>query len=294
MNRKALLNLIAPASFLVFFLTAVSAHAQGAQGRKPATTNVVYAVPGMSDVAIHTDVVYGKGGETQLVFDAYAPKNLPPGRKLPGIIFISGADNAKDWRWFTDYGRLAAASGLIGINYNKRYVRGFAGLQNGYSDTLDLLRYLRDHAAELNIDKDKLCLWAFSAGGRLISAGMQQDQPFMRCLVNFYDVLYFPPGELQALPETERESTLRLYHPLYRLRDLGKKAPPSFIARAGLDSTEINSGIEAFISEAQKQNASLNFVNYPDGEHGFDGYNNTATSRAIIQSAFAFIKFNTQ
>jgi predicted peptidase len=113
MNRKAMLNLIAPVSFLVFFFTAVSARAQGVQGRKPATTNVVYAVAGMNDVSIHANIVYKKGGETQLVFDAYAPKNLPPGRKLPAIVFISGADNAKDWRWFTDYGRLADTSRAI-------------------------------------------------------------------------------------------------------------------------------------------------------------------------------------
>ena len=37
------------------------------------------------------------------------------------------------------------------------------------------------------------------------------------------------------------------------------------------------------LSEAQRQNAEFDFLNYPEGEHGFDGFNDTESSRAIIR-----------
>ena len=256
--------------------------------RNPAMTRVVYAIDKTKLVSVQRNIPYDKR-DSSLLFDAYAPKGLSQGSRLPAVIFISGASDAKDWKWFSDYGRLAAGSGLIGINYNKRYPRGLPGIQSGFADTLNLIQYLRDHATDLHVDKDKICLWTFSAGGRLMSAGMQRDQPYIRCLVTFYGVIDLT-ADLEDLPAEEKEKSLQMYSPLHRLQEPGMTLPSILIARAGRDDAFINSGIERFVSVAQKQNADFIFLNHPDGEHGFDGYNNTDSSRSIIRRALSFVK----
>ena len=218
----------------IFFVsTLASTHANVPPARNPVTTGVVYKIGGMDTASVKKNVPYSKK-DSSLLFDLYSPGGLVSGSKLPAVIFISGGTDAKDWKWFSDYGRLAAASGLIGINYNKRYARGFEGLKTGFSDTVDLIQYVRDHAADLNVDKDRLCLWTFSAGGRLMSVGMQREQPYIRCLVTFYGVVDLT-ADVEPLPVQEREVALQTYSPLHRLKALGKDSPPMLIARAGRD-----------------------------------------------------------
>lgn len=283
---------ISAVSVVLFFANSLACAQSVPPARNPLTTDVVVRIDGMDAVSVKRNLPYSNK-DSSLMFDLYSPGSLVSGRRLPALIFISGGSDSKDWKWFSDYGRLAAASGLIGINYNKRYARGFEGLKTGFSDTLDLIRHVRDHAADLNIDKDRMCLWTFSAGGRLMSAGMQREQPYIRCLLTFYGVIDLT-AEMEPLPAQEREVSLETYSPLHRLKALGKDSPPILIARAGRDGASINSGIERFVSEAQRQNAEFDFLNYPEGEHGFDGFNDTESSRAIIRQAFAFIKDKTR
>jgi acetyl esterase/lipase len=278
---------------MIVVLCAAFLPAQSPAPANPAATHVVFSIPGMHLVNVRKNISYAKRGDTVLAFDHYSPKDIKPNDKLPAVVFISGGEETKDWAWFTDYGRLAGVSGLIGITYNKRYSRGLDGLKAGFADTQDLIRYLRDNAKKFNIDENRICLWAFSAGGRLSAAGLQDEHSYIRCLVIFYGVVDLA-AELDNLPPETRAPTLLQYGPIERLVVLGKSAPPIFLARAGHDSSFINSGLEHFVSAAQKQNIELLFLNYPEGDHGFDGYNNTEMSRWIVKQALAFIKEKTR
>ena len=100
--------------------------------------------------------------------------------------------------------------------------------------------------------------------------------------------------EAETLPVSEREAWLQSYSPMHRLKKMGANSPPILIARAGRDSAFVNSGLERFISEALKQNVGFAFLNYPDGEHGFDGFNDTDSSRAIIRQTFTFVRDKTR
>ena len=66
-----------------------------------------------------------------------------------------------------------------------------------------------------------------------------------------------------------------------------------FIARAGKDGAFINNGIDRFTSAALRLNVQITVVNYADGDHGFDGYNDTSQSRAIIAAALRFVQEQT-
>jgi acetyl esterase/lipase len=269
----------------------------------------------MSRAIVRAGVVFDNSTPTPLALDAYLPRNLRKGERRPAIIFVSGAERVRNWRWFITWGQLAAAHGMIGIVPDKRYPRAFEGIRSGFEDTEKLLAYLETRGDSLGVDPHRICLWTFSAGGRLTSVGLQAGtsrdsqatggsgqrgvtalQGSVRCLVSFYGVLDIS-GELSNVGnETDREKLLKRYSPVQAMEALiatGVQPPPVFIARAGKDTAFINNGLDRFTSTALRVNAPITIVNYPDGEHGFDGYNDTTKSREIIKAALLFVQQHT-
>jgi dienelactone hydrolase len=115
----------------------------------------------------------------------------------------------------------------------------------------------------------------------------------VRCLVSFYGVLDMSSEVSSISSEAERETFLRRYSPVQALESLvasGGKSPPVFIARAGKDAAFINNGIDRFSAAALRLNVPITAVNYADGDHGFDGFNDTSQSRAIIAAALRFVQ----
>jgi S-formylglutathione hydrolase FrmB len=100
-----------------------------------------------------------------------------------------------------------------------------------------------------------------------------------------------------ASGEADRETLVKRYSPLHAMEALvasGNRPPPIFIARAGRDSIPmLNAGIDNFAAAALRLNAPLTIMNYPEGDHGFDGVNDTAQSRAIIKAALKFVEEQT-
>ena len=300
-----------------------------AQNRDPAKTPVVYSVPGMTQAVVRSGVVFDKTSATPLALDAYLPRGPRKGERRPAIVFISGAERVRHWRWFITWGQLAAAHGLVGIVPDKRYPRGFDGTRAGSEDTEKLLAFLQTQGDTLGIDPQRICLWTFSAGGRLTAVGLQPAktsgpdassgtrQAWMpalpgsggmsqagmpappgsvRCLVSFYGVLDMSSEVSSASSEAEREMLLKRYSPVQALESLvasGGKSPPVFIARAGRDSAFINNGIDRFAEAALRLNVPITVINYADGDHGFDGVNDTPQSRSIIMAALRFVQEQT-
>jgi acetyl esterase/lipase len=283
------------------------------QNRDPAKTPVVYTVPGMTRAVVRANVVFDNSQTTPLALDAYLPRDLRNGERRPAIVFISGAERVRQWLWFVTWGQLAAAHGMVGIVPDKRYQRGLDGLRTGTADTEKLLAFLRTQGDALGVDPSRICLWTFSAGGRLTSLGLQGEtavatnapsakpQPGMpalpvRCLVSFYGVLDMS-GEVSSITnESEREAFLNRYSPVQALESLiasGAKPPPVFLARAGKDVAFINNGIDRFVATGLRLNVPITVMNYADGDHGFDGFNDTSESRAIIKAALLWVREQT-
>jgi acetyl esterase/lipase len=253
----------------------------------PTKVSVVLRREGTA-AAVRRTVSFTPERTPPLQFDLYRPAKVAT--PLPVVVFISGGEQVRELKWFQDHGRLATTYGLAAIIPDKRYPRGAGGIESGYTDTRALLTYLRAHAAELGIDANRICLWGFSAGGRLLSVGLAQEAPGIRCLVGFYGVMDASP-EFQAEQDAKvRESKLTRYSPRHALRAHRGPVPPLFIARAGQDSPAINGTLDGFVSDALSANASLLVENYPEGLHGFDGLNDTEPSRRIIDAAFQFAR----
>ena len=245
-----------------FVLSFSSALAQQAN-RDPRQQATVYRLPNMDQVTVQKDITFKTVGDLQLKLDVYYPAEMKKDERLPVVVFIDGVGNRadrprfKDWGQYRDWGKLVAASGLAAINYDSRG-------EEAVADASSLLEYVRANAAKLNINEDRILIWACSANGRAGIKIAMEDRPYIRAAVFYYAVSETPP----------------------LLRDL-----PLFIARAGLDSSSLNQGLDNFAQTAVAQGLPVSFVNYPEGRHAFDLVDNTDESREIIKHTLDFIKF---
>ena len=246
--------------------------------------NVLH-IPGQENAKLVADVIYtGTGADTQKT-DVYISADAKPSDKRPLVIALSGADKAKHWGFYKELGQVIAASGMIGVIPDKRYRRGQTA--EGSQDIRALIGFLKDNAGKYSGDGSRVCLWAFSGGGMLLNVGMRGDLPQIKCLVNFYGVV-----DIGRFPDAPKEAAESDYNPIVRLRRDPDKLSPMLIARAGKDRAPLNEGIDKFVSEALAKNLNIELIDYPEGQHGFDLYDDNDHSRQIVRRALQFIREN--
>jgi acetyl esterase/lipase len=256
---------------------------------------IVYSVPGMDKADARLDIVYRRDGAEDMKADIYVPPGLPADARLPAVIFIHGgplgknpSPGAKDWGIYRSYGRLMAASGLIGVTFDHRYVSmRVKDLETSFADVEELIRFVRTHAASYHIDPERIALWAFSGGGPHLSLGLRGDRTFIRCLVSYYASLDLTSG---AALIGETPEALEKYSPAGYLTKEAAYLPPVLIGRAGLDSSSINKSVELFTSRLLALNGDVNVLSHPFGRHGFDAYDDDDLTREIIAETVAFLK----
>lgn len=219
---------------------------------------VVYRLPAMETVIVKKDVVYKTVDGVSLKMDVYYPPQMGKSDKLPLVIFNNGvgALEIPQWRVYQDWARLAAASGLIAVNYQSRPNAAF-------KDSEDLLEYLRQNAGALQIDENRIGLWTCSANVNVgLPLVMQANHPYIRCAVIYYGM---------ANVQTFRQKL------------------PLLVVRAGQDSYALNRAIDEFVKNALARELNLEFINYLEGQHAFDILDDNDRSRKIIKQTLDFL-----
>jgi acetyl esterase/lipase len=265
--------------------------------REIATKRIVYSVPLMDRVKVRKNLTYKRVGGAELKMDVYSPVSVRRGGRRPAVIFIHGGripsnlrTTPKEWGAYVSFGQLVAASGFVGVTFNHRFY-AWESLGDSQSDLMDLIAYIRQHAGELGVDRDRIVLWAVSAGGIFLSQPLRDRPPYIRCLVGYYAELDLQ-NERQSAPPSVTDETLREFSPVYHLSKAGPGVPPIFIARAGLDDADLNAGLDRFVKVALSRNVTLDLANHPTGHHGFDVQDNNDRSREIIKRTIDFIKLH--
>lgn len=266
---------------------------------------VVYSVAGMDRVQVRRNIVYKTvetpKGKADLKLDLYLPADAKKGQTFPGVILISGGGiegGDHDWRdagVYKSYGRLLAASGFVGINFNKRYGRGPEGTLNGIEDLKDLVGYVRQHDVDLSVDKNRLAFLGFSAGGLLLSPALNEAAPYSRAVLCFYCVSDIDDDTWSGVEGVTSESRARaraVASSAEQIHRDGHSFPPIFIGRAGWDNAGLNRGIDKLVTEALEKNAMIEVMNHPTGRHGFDIIDSNERSREITRRALEFLKTN--
>jgi acetyl esterase/lipase len=264
-----------------------------------ARKRVVYSIPSMKRVKARKNLIYKRTEDTTLKMDVYGPATSRASEGRPAVIFIHGGrippnlrTTPKDWGAYVSFGELVAASGFVGITFNHRFY-SWNSLSDSQSDVIDLISYVRNHARSLGVDKDRIVLWAVSAGGIFLSQPLRDAPPYLSCLIGYYAELDLQNERASAPPEVSNE-TLREYSPIYHLERGTAKIPPMFIARAGLDDANLNDGLDRFVQAALRKNMTVDFANHATGHHGFDVEDDNTRSREIIKRTIEFIKTHTQ
>ncbi len=257
----------------------------------PTQIKLVYQLEGTNEVRVEAGQIFSEVEGRTLRFDAYYPKadaSGEPQDRRPAIVFVSGAEDVRAWEWFKGYGRLAAAQGFVGLVPDKRYSpKAKDPLITGHEDTERFLRYVAEHGEELGVDPDRLCLWTFSAGGRMAAVVLKRNAPPVRCLVAYYSILNASGLIDPKLPDGAR--LVAQYSPIHALLDSQGTKLPTLVVRAGKDNEAINRSIDTFVQVGKEKKLPVRLFDYPEGAHGFDGVNNTDKSRAIIAATFRFV-----
>ena len=197
------------------------------------------------------------------------------------MVFVSGyADpggeqafgcKLKDMASYVSWGRLVAASGMIGVTYTNHEAK----------DAHAMLAYLRANAAALGIDDQRIAIWACSGNAPMALSLLEGA----RCAALCYPFM----GDLDGGTETARAAAMfRFAAPALAPGQL--PAIPMFIARAGRDEMPgINTSIDRFVTAALARELPITLANHPTGPHSFDLVDDSATTRALVRQILAFL-----
>src|SRR5437764_9953720 len=253
---------------------------------------LVLKVPGMDKVKVIQNLKYTKSDDPNVLMDIYISPDLAENAKRPAVIFLHGGAKTdytpKDWGIYTTWGRLIAASGFVGVTFTHRLEYPNPSLEKAAADVRDAISYVRSNADKYHVDKDRICLSAYSAGGPLLTLALHGDMPFVRCLVGFYSFMDIQQSDYR---KTEKPETVKSFSPITYLETDASKIPPMFLARAGHDEvpTMLDS-IDRFVVKALSANVALTLMNHPHGVHGFDNQNDDDRSGELIQAAIEFTR----
>ena len=261
---------------------------------------LVHDVPGMDAVTARRDMAFRGEQDGEPRMDVYTPVSLGDGERRPAVLFIHGGPISPElplapteWGVYQGYGRLAAASGWVGITFTHRFY-GFDRVEQAGEDIAAAIAYVREHAVELHVDLDRLCLWAFSGGGPFLSAALREQPAYVRCLVAYYTVMDLRPlgvaEDVAGSWSEEALATLRRFSPLAAVEEAGAVSIPMLVARAGLDDPALNAGLDAFVRAALTANMTLDVLNAPAGYHAFDTRNDDARTHEILRHTIAFVQ----
>jgi acetyl esterase/lipase len=153
-----------------------------------------------------------------------------------------------------------------------------------------VLQSLRENAARLGLDGNRIGLWAGSGNAPLaLSLLMQDEREYLKCATLCYGLLLDLDG---ATGVAEIQKTYRFTNPCAgKSVDDVRSDVPLFIARAGQDQFPgVNESIDNFMPRALRRNLPVTFVNHAPAPHGFDLSHDSETTREIVRQILSFMR----
>lgn len=128
------------------------------------------ANPGKHGVQVLENIAYKPGGETAHLLDIWRPVNHQQGQLLPTVLYIHGGGFrilSKNTHWIMALAFARRGWQVVNINYRLSPQHRFPA---AIEDACDALVWLKQHAAQYDIDLDHLVFSGESAGGNLVTA----------------------------------------------------------------------------------------------------------------------------
>ena len=258
--------------------------------RRSALFNIntlAYELPGMEEVEV-VNITYAFHEDQPLTMDVYYPPGTPADAQLPVVVFGLGyrmsSESLRDAHFYTSWGRLVAAAGMVGISYDT---------EQPDRDLETLMTFIQDNAEALKIDPAQIGLMSSSANvPTVMSYLMQEGRSRIQFGVYYYGLSLTPDHKYT---EAFGESCAQRGCLVNELADVTYVDPdlPLFIVKAGRDFIpNINEAWDHFIAYVREAGAPVTVVEYEDGQHGFDTQQKTEESAEIIAQTVDFMKTN--
>lgn len=249
---------------------------------------VVYEIPGMADVNVR-EVEYRRTEFGALTMSLYAPCESKDKARRPVIVFVFGfadpmfGQRLKDIGQYVSWGQMLAVSGFVAVTYT---------YQEPIADLQAVLQYLKQNAEALGIDENRIGLWACSGNVPIaLSILMREKHDFFKCAVLCYGYmldLKNSTGVAAAAAQFGFVNPCAGKSVADLPRDL-----PLFLIRAGQESMpNLNESIDLFLAEAVAHNLPITFANYAAAPHAFDLFDDSETSREMIEGILGFLQFH--
>lgn len=255
---------------------------------------IVYRVPEMDAVTVRHDVEYMSAPGEPRTLDLYIPPHQESKSGLPALVFVMGYPDAgmqamlgcraKEIGQYTSWARLAAASGMLGVTYSA---------QEPATETLAVLRYLRENARSLDLDSERIGIWSCSGNVPNALALLMSEGAAIRCAVLCYGITLDAGGTTHV---AEAQAMFRFVNPAAgrSVADLPSEVP-IFMARAGRDEVpHLNDTMDRFVADALAIDLPITLVNHRGAPHAFDTILDDEPTREIIRRILAFVRFHLQ
>src|SRR5262245_14587076 len=251
-----------------------------------------YTMPGRETVTVRRDVEYRATDGAALTVDLYYPLGPARGAKTPAVLFVLGYPDpgvqrmlgckTKEMASYVSWGKLAAASGLVGITYTNR---------EPASDLFAVLDFVRANAASLSIDEQRIGVWSCSGNVPNALSLLAQSGQDLKCAALCYGMMFDLDGST-AVADAAKQWGFAYPGAAKSVDDLPPTLP-LFVARAGRDEFPgLNGTIDRFVAQALRRNLPLTFVNHAAGPHAFDIMDNSAASHEIVRRILSFLRFH--
>jgi hypothetical protein len=251
-----------------------------------AAKRVLYSLPGMGAISVQKDVEYQRSGDGPLTMDLYYPPR-PEGGALPAVVFVTGFPDpgtrkvlgraAKDMGSYVSWAQLVAASGLVAVTY----------VNHEPADVRAVFDYLRQQAAALGVDGERLGVWSCSGSGPMGLSMLMQDGPHPACGALVYPYTLDLDGSSGTAAAAKQWGFTDACQGK-SIDDVARDRP-IFVARAGQDQMPaLNATLDRFVAAALARNLPMTMVNHATGPHAFDLFDDSETTRDVIRQILAF------
>ena len=254
---------------------------------------VVYSVAGAGAATVRRDHEYRVVDGGSLTMDVYYPPDSTSEAPRPAVLFVTGFPDSgaermmgcklKEMGSYISWAQLTTTSGLVAITYTNA---------EPASDAHEVLNYVRQNAAALGIDENRIGLWACSGNvPTALSLLMRGGRDDLKCAVLCYGYMLDFTGSTSVADAAKQ---FGFVNPCAgkSVADL-PRGLPLFIARAGQDRMPgLNDALDDFVNKALTSNLPVTLVNHSGGPHAFDLFHDSEVSREIIRRILQFMQFH--
>jgi len=242
--------------------------------------------PNTSDLIVDKDIVFGKGGDMDMLLDVYhPPQGVTPKRMAIIHLFGGGfTTGSKNSGYIVNDVRALGKLGYTNISANYRLISQGAWPAQIH-DTKAAIRWVRANAAKIGIDEDKIAIAGYSAGGLLsvLAAGTNGMAEFegnggngnvssnVQAAIGVYPLVEPIPTASNLFPNTlPAEERARMILAATPATYIGKNFAPTIFIHGTADTTVPLASSLNFFGKLNTAGVPTSITTIQGAAHAFD------------------------